>query len=168
MSKPAEAKQLVDSAVAEFGQINILVAYSAVYEFLPLQQITETHFDRMFDLNVRGLVFTTQAAVSAIGERGGSVINIGSMASQAPSSGWFDCYSATKGALDAITRSFAAELGPRKILVNGVLPGPVETEGLQALGSADQFVSQLVNKNAAGPHRAAARYRNGSIVPGFR
>jgi 3-oxoacyl-[acyl-carrier protein] reductase len=149
VSQPAEAKQLIDSAVSEFGQLDILVNNAAVYEFLPLQQITETHFDRMFDLNVRGLVFTTQAAVIAIGERGGSVINIGSMASQAPPPGG-SIYSATKGALDAITRSLAAELGPQKILVNAVLPGPVETEGLRALGSADQFVSQLVSRTPLG------------------
>jgi 3-oxoacyl-[acyl-carrier protein] reductase len=87
VSKPAEAKQLVDAAVSEFGRLDILVNNAGVYEFLPLQQITEQHFDRMFDLNVRGLLFATQAAAGAIGEQGGSIINIGSMASQAPPPG---------------------------------------------------------------------------------
>ena len=149
VSKPAEAKQLVDAAVSEFGRIDILVNNAAVYEFLPLHKITETHFDRMFDLNVRGLLFTTQAAAGAIGEQGGTIINIGSMASlSAPPGG--SVYSATKAALDAITRSLAAELGPRKILVNAVLPGPVETEGAQSMPDWDQFKTQLLPRTPLG------------------
>jgi 3-oxoacyl-[acyl-carrier protein] reductase len=150
VSKPAEAKQLIDAAVTEFGRIDILVNNAGVYEFLPLEQITETHFDRMFNLNVRGLLFATRAAAGAIGERGGSIINIGSMASQAPVPGG-SVYSATKAALDAITRSLAAELGPRKILVNAVLPGPVETEGVKSMGDGgDQFIAQLVSRTPLG------------------
>src|SRR5580698_7240697 len=82
--KPAEAKQLIDAAAAEFGRVDILINNAAVYDLLPLEKITEAHFDRMFNLNVKGLVFATQAAAAAFGERGGSVINIGSMASQTP------------------------------------------------------------------------------------
>jgi 3-oxoacyl-[acyl-carrier protein] reductase len=149
VSKPAEAKQLVDATVSEFGRIDILVNNAAVYEFLPLHLITEAHFDRMFDLNVRGLLFATQAAAAAFGDRGGSIINIGSMASQSPPPGG-SVYSATKGALDAITRSLAAELGPRKILVNAVLPGPVETEGTQAMPEWDQFKTMLVPRTPLG------------------
>jgi 3-oxoacyl-[acyl-carrier protein] reductase len=179
VSKPAEAKQLIDSAVSEFGRVDILVNNAGVYEFLPLEQITEQHFDRMFNLNVRGLLFATQAAANAIGEQGGSVINIGSMASQAPPPGG-SVYSATKGALDAITRSLAAELGPRKILVNAVLPGPVETEGLQSMAAdGDQFIAQLVSRTPLGrigrPHDIAtvvsflasddAGWITGQIIP---
>ena len=150
VSKPVEAKQLIDAAVTEFGRLDILVNNAGVYEFLPLGQITETHFDRMFDLNVRGLLFATQAAANAIGKQGGSIINIGSMASQAPVPGG-SVYSATKAALDAITRSLAAELGPRKILVNAVLPGPVETEGVKSMGGdGDQFIAQLVSRTPLG------------------
>ena len=150
VSKPAEAKQLIDAAVTEFGRLDILVNNAGVYEFLPLEQITETHFDRMFNLNVRGLLFATQAAAGAIGERGGTIINIGSMASQAPVPGG-SVYSATKAALDAVTRSLAAELGPRKILVNAVLPGPVETEGVKSMGGdGDQFIAQLVSRTPLG------------------
>jgi len=149
VSKPSEARQLVDASVSEFGRIDILVNNAAVYEFLPLEQITEQHFDRMFDLNVRGLVFTTQAAAAAMGDHGGSIINIGSMASLgAPAGG--SVYSASKAALDAITRSLAAELGPRKILVNAVLPGPVETEGAQALSNWDQFKAYMVPRTPLG------------------
>jgi 3-oxoacyl-[acyl-carrier protein] reductase len=150
VSKPAEAKQLMDAAVKEFGGLDILVNNAGVYDFLPLEQITEAHFDRMFNLNVRGLLFATQAAAGAIGKRGGSIINIGSMASQTPPPA-ASVYSATKAALDAITRSLAAELGPRKILVNAVLPGPVETEGVKSMGGdGDQFIAQLVSRTPLG------------------
>ena len=81
VSKPAESKELVDAAVSEFGRLDILVNNAGVYDFLPLPQITEAHFDRMFNLNVKGLLFATQAATGAMGEHGGSVVNIGSIAS---------------------------------------------------------------------------------------
>jgi 3-oxoacyl-[acyl-carrier protein] reductase len=158
VSKPAEAKQLIDAAVSEFGKLDILVNNAAVYDFLPLAQITEAHFDRMFDLNVKGLLFTSQAAAAAIGDHGGAIINIGSVASQAtpPAS----CvYSASKGALDVITRALAVELGPKKILVNAVLPGPVETEGTQAMGNWDQFKAMILPQTPLGrvgqPHDIA-------------
>ena len=149
VSKPAEARRLVDAAVSAFGRVDILVNNAGVYEFLPLQDVTEIHFDRMFDLNVRGLLFTTQAAVHAFGDRGGSIVNIGSVASQAPPPGG-SVYSATKGAVDVLTRSLAAELGPKKILVNAVLPGPVETEGTQSLAEWDQFRAQFLPRTPLG------------------
>lgn len=143
VSKPAEAKQLVDAAVSEFGRLDILVNNAGVYDFLPLPQVTEEHFDRMFDLNVKGLLFATQAAAGAMDEHGGSVINIGSMASVlAPPAA--SVYSGTKGAVDVITKSLAAELGPRKILVNAVLPGPVETEGYRATPDVEQIAEVFV------------------------
>jgi 3-oxoacyl-[acyl-carrier protein] reductase len=129
--QPADGRALIAATVAEFGQIDILVNNAGVYEFLRLHDVTEEHFDRLFSLNVRGLVFVTQAAVVAFGEKGGSVINIGSVASQmAPATG--SIYGATKGAVEVLTRSWAAELGKRNIRVNAVLPGPVETEGSKA------------------------------------
>jgi 3-oxoacyl-[acyl-carrier protein] reductase len=149
VSKPGEAKQLIDTTVSEFGRVDILVNNAAVYDFLPLEQVTEAHFDRMFNLNVKGLLFTTQAAAGAFGDRGGSIINIGSMASQTPPPGSV-VYSATKGALDVITKGLAAELGPRKILVNAVLPGPVETEGTQSMDNWDQFKNMLVPRTPLG------------------
>jgi len=149
VSHPGEAKQLIDTTVSEFGRVDILVNNAAVYDFLPLEQVTEAHFDRMFNLNVKGLLFTTQAAAGAFGERGGSIINIGSMASQTPPPGSV-VYSATKGALDVITKGLAAELGPRKILVNAVLPGPVETEGAQSMDNWDQFKNMLVPRTPLG------------------
>ena len=144
VSKPGEAKKLVDATVSQFGHLDILVNNAGVYEFLPLPEITEKHFDRMFDLNVRGLVFTTQAAVNAFGSEGGSVINIGSVASQMAVPGG-SVYSATKGSVDVITSSLAKELCARKIRVNAVRPGLVETEGTHTSGfTSGDFHDQYV------------------------
>jgi 3-oxoacyl-[acyl-carrier protein] reductase len=149
VSKPNEAKQLIDTAVSEFGKLDILVNNAGVYDFLPLPEISETHIDRMFDLNVKGLLFATQAAVNAFGDRGGSIINISSMASlgSIPAT---SVYSATKAAVDSFTRTRAAELGPKKILVNSVLPGPVETEGTQSMPGWEEFQAQLVPQTPLG------------------
>jgi 3-oxoacyl-[acyl-carrier protein] reductase len=117
VSKPADARQLIDATLAEFGRADILVNNAGVYEFRPLPEVDEAHFDRMFDLNVKGLVFATQAAVKAFGENGGTVINISSMASLAATPNG-SVYSATKAAVDSVTRTLAAELGPKKIRVN--------------------------------------------------
>jgi 3-oxoacyl-[acyl-carrier protein] reductase len=122
---------------------------AGVYEFLPLDQVTESHIDRLFDLNVKGLLFTTQAAAAAMGDKGGSIINIGSMASHSPAPGGV-VYSATKGALDVITMGLATELGPKKILVNAVLPGPVDTEGTQSMDNWEQFKAMLVAQTPLG------------------
>jgi 3-oxoacyl-[acyl-carrier protein] reductase len=149
VSKPAEAKALVNAAVTEFGNVDILVNNAGVYEFLPLESITEKHFDRMFDLNVRGLVFATQAAAGAFGKGGGSVINIGSVVSQmAPA--YASVYSATKGAVDVLTKSLAAELGPKSIRVNAVLPGPVETEGTKNMPEFERILAQTLPRTPLG------------------
>jgi 3-oxoacyl-[acyl-carrier protein] reductase len=150
VSKPAEAKQLIEAATSEFGHLDILVNNAGVYEFLPLDQLTEAHFDKMFDLNVKGLLFATQAAAKAMnGNGGGAIINIGSVASLSAPPG-ASVYSASKAALDAITKSLAAELGPRKILVNAVLPGPVETEGTNAWDGWQQFKAESTSRTPLG------------------
>jgi 3-oxoacyl-[acyl-carrier protein] reductase len=149
VSKPAEAKAVVNAAIAEFGKVDILVNNAGVYEFLPLSEVTERHFDRMFDLNVRGLVFTTQAAAAAFGDRGGSVINIGSVASQTPPPG-ASVYSATKGAVDVLTKGLAAELGPKNIRVNAVLPGPVETEGTKNMPEFEPLLAMTLPRTPLG------------------
>jgi 3-oxoacyl-[acyl-carrier protein] reductase len=149
VSRPAEARKLVEAAVGEFGKLDILVNNAGVFEFLPLAAVHEEHFDRQFDLNVKGLLFATQAAANAFGDRGGSVINISSVASMsAPANG--SVYSATKAAVDAVTKSLAAELGPKKILVNSVLPGFTETEGVQAMEGSDQFRAHFVPQTPLG------------------
>lgn len=132
VAKAAEVTALVDQAVAHFGRLDILVNNSGVYEFGALEEISEEHFHRQFNINVLGLLLTTQAAARHMGE-GASVINIGSLVSRIVPPG-SSVYSATKGAVDAITGVLSRELGPRKIRVNSVNPGMVETEGTHAAG----------------------------------
>lgn len=132
VSKTEQAKGLVDAAVREFGRLDVLVNNSGVYEFGAIEEITEEHYHRQFNVNVLGLLLTTQAAVKHIGE-GGSVINISSVVtSLAPPAS--AVYTGTKGAVDAINSVLAKELGPRKIRVNAILPGIVETEGTHTAG----------------------------------
>jgi len=132
VSKPAEAQGLVDAAIKAYGRLDILVNNSGVYQFAPIDDITEEHFHRQFNINVLGLLLTTQAAAKHLGE-GASVINIGSnVTSVLPADS--AVYAGTKGAVDAITGVLAVELGPRKIRVNSINPGAVETEGVHAQG----------------------------------
>jgi 3-oxoacyl-[acyl-carrier protein] reductase len=132
VSKAADAQGLVDAAIKKYGRLDILVNNSGVYEFASLEEITEEHFHRIFNVNVLGVILTTQAALKHLQE-GSSIINIGSGASRItpPNSA---VYTATKGALDAITGVLARELGPRKIRVNSLNPGMVETEGTHSGG----------------------------------
>jgi len=133
IAKKADIERLFSEAKKAFGKVDILVNNAGVYEFLPIEQVTEEHFDKMFDLNVRGLVLASKESVKHFGPEGGSIINISSIAStSAPATG--SIYSATKGAVDTITKSLAKELGPRKIRVNAINPGMVQTEGLEAVG----------------------------------
>jgi 3-oxoacyl-[acyl-carrier protein] reductase len=130
VSKAADAQGIIDSAVETYGRLDILVNNSGVYEFQPLEGITEEHFHRQFNINVLGLLLTTQAAAKHLGE-GASIINIGSIVSRVTPPGTA-VYSGTKGAVDAITGALARELGPKKIRVNTVNPGMVVTEGTQS------------------------------------
>src|SRR6476659_8486791 len=112
-----------------YGKIDILVNNAGVYEFLPLEEASEQHFHRHFDTNVLGMLLVTQEALKHFNAAGGSIINIGSLASSlTPPTAVV--YNATKGAVDAITRTLAKELGPRKIRVNAINPGMVITEGV--------------------------------------
>ncbi len=132
VSKAAEAQKLIDESVKHFGRLDILVNNSGVYEFLPIEAITEDHYNKIFNVNVLGLLLTTQAAVKYLGE-GSSIINISSVVSSLtpPNSA---VYTGTKGAVDAITGVLAKELGPKKIRVNAINPGLIETEGLHTAG----------------------------------
>jgi 3-oxoacyl-[acyl-carrier protein] reductase len=132
VSKAAEAQGIIDAAIKNYGRLDILVNNSGVYEFAPIEGVTEEQFHRIFNINVLGLLLTTQAAVKHLGE-GSSIINVGSVVSRItpPNS---SVYTGTKGAVDAITGVLARELGPRKIRVNALNPGMVETEGVQAAG----------------------------------
>ena len=133
VAKRADIVRLFAETIKAFGKVDILVNNAGVYEFLPLENITEEHFHKQFDLNVLGLLLTTQEAVKHIGPAGGSIINISSVVSTLGSPGG-SVYSATKGAVDAATRALAKELGPRKIRVNAIRPGLVNTEGTSSLG----------------------------------
>jgi 3-oxoacyl-[acyl-carrier protein] reductase len=132
VSKAAEAQGIIDAAVKTYGRLDILVNNSGVYEFTPLEAITEESFHRIFNINVLGLLLVTQAAAKHLGE-GASIINIGSGVTRLtpPNSA---VYTATKGAVDAITGVLAKELGPRRIRVNSINPGIVETEGTVSAG----------------------------------
>jgi 3-oxoacyl-[acyl-carrier protein] reductase len=132
VSKASEAEGIIDAAIKNYGRLDILVNNSGVYEFAPIEAVTEEQFHKMFNINVLGLLLTTRAALKHIGE-GGSIINVGSVASRVtpPAS---SVYTGTKGAVDAITGVLARELGPKKIRVNTINPGMVETEGVHSAG----------------------------------
>jgi 3-oxoacyl-[acyl-carrier protein] reductase len=132
VSKSADAKGIVDAAIEHYGKLDILVNNSGVYAFSPLEDITEDEFHRQFNINVLGLLLTTQAASKHMGE-GSSIINIGSVVSRITPPG-SAIYTGTKGAVDAITGVLSRELGPRKIRVNALNPGMVETEGTHSAG----------------------------------
>jgi 3-oxoacyl-[acyl-carrier protein] reductase len=131
VSKAAEAQGIIDAAIKNYGRLDILVNNSGVYEFAPLEAVTEESF-QLFNINVLGAILTTQAAVKHLGE-GSSIINIGSGVSRLTPA-YSTVYTATKGALDAVTGVLARELGPRKIRVNTINPGVVETEGTHSGG----------------------------------
>jgi 3-oxoacyl-[acyl-carrier protein] reductase len=149
VSKASEAQGIVDAAIKRYHRLDILVNNSGVYEFSPIETVTEEHFHKIFNINVLGLILTTQAAVKHLGE-GGSIINIGSGASRLtpPQS---TVYTGTKGAVDAITGVLARELGPRGIRVNAINPGPVKTEGTDSAGLTDSdFVQSFVAQTPLG------------------
>jgi 3-oxoacyl-[acyl-carrier protein] reductase len=132
VSKAADAKAIVDAAVKKFGRLDILVNNSGVYGFAPIESITEEDFHKHFDVNVLGLLLTTQAAVKHLGE-GSSIINIGSVVTRITPPG-SAVYTGSKGAVDAITGVLSRELGARKIRVNTLSPGIIETEGTHTAG----------------------------------
>jgi 3-oxoacyl-[acyl-carrier protein] reductase len=134
VAKKSEIERLFAETKKAFGKLDVLVNNAGVYEFLPLEQVTEEHFHKQFDLNVLGLLLTTQEAVKHFSATG-SVINISSIAGTAPGP-TTSVYSATKAAVNALTQSLAKELGSRKIRVNSLSPGMIETEGLHAGGIA--------------------------------
>ena len=149
VSKAAEAKAIIDAAVKVFGRLDILVNNSGVYEFGPLESITEEGFHKHFNVNVLGVLLTTQAAATHLKE-GGSVINIGSLVTRVTPPG-SAVYTASKGAVDAITGVLARELGPRKIRVNSINPSLTETEGAQAAGFiGSDFHNSLVAQTPLG------------------
>jgi 3-oxoacyl-[acyl-carrier protein] reductase len=143
LSKEADVRRLFAETKQAFGKLDILVNNAGVYEFAPLENVTAEHFHKQYNLNVLGLLLATQEAVKLFGPTGGSVINISSIAARsAPPA--TSVYSGTKAAVDAITRSLSQELGPRKIRVNSINPGMVDTEGVRSAGiSESEFRKQI-------------------------
>ncbi|HEY6989281.1 MAG TPA: glucose 1-dehydrogenase [Bryobacteraceae bacterium] len=133
VAKAADVERLFAETTKTYGRLDVLVNNAGVYQFAPLGEITEEQFHRHFNTNVLGLLLATQQAAKFFGPEGGSVINIGSTATQVtpPTTA---VYTATKGAVDAVTRVLAKELGPKKIRVNSINPGMVETEGVRSMG----------------------------------
>ncbi|MGD0815380.1 MAG: glucose 1-dehydrogenase [Verrucomicrobiota bacterium] len=138
VAKQADIGRLFAETSKAFGKLDILVNNAGVYEAAPLGEITEESFHRHFNLNVLGLILATQEALKHFGPEGGSIVNISSIVSTLSPAG-MAVYNATKSAVDNLTRTFAKELGPRKIRVNSINPGPVETEGAHAAGMMGQF-----------------------------
>jgi 3-oxoacyl-[acyl-carrier protein] reductase len=143
VSSEADIKRLFAETKKAYGKLDILVNNAGVYEFLPLESITAEHFHKQYNLNVLGLLLTTQEAVKHIPAEGGSIINIGSVAGDNPVATG-SVYSSTKAAVDAITIALSKELGSRKIRVNSVNPGMVETEGFHAAGIAESDFRKMV------------------------
>jgi len=149
VSDPASIPGLIDATVKAFGPIDVLVNNAGVYEFAPLDTVTPESFHKMFDTNVLGLLLTTQAAVAQFSPKGGSVINIGSVAAGGVPTA--SVYSATKGAVDSITGALAQELGAKKIRVNSLNPGMVETEGVHSAGFiGSDFYNDVIAKTPLG------------------
>jgi 3-oxoacyl-[acyl-carrier protein] reductase len=143
VAKKADIDRLFAETEKAFGRLDILVNNAGIYEFSPLDSLTEEHFHKQFNLNVLGLILVSQAALKLFDSAGGSIINLSSVVSTLafPNA---SVYSGTKGAVDAITRSLASELGPRGIRVNAIRPGMVETEGTHAAGIEDSEMKEQV------------------------
>ena len=150
VAKQAEIEHLFVEAKKAFDKVDILVNNAGIYDFSPIESVTEEHFHKQFDLNVLGLILASQAASKHFGAAGGSIINISSVVSVTPVANG-SVYSATKAAVDAVTKSLAKELGPRKIRVNSINPGMVDTEGVRAAGIAESdFRKQVESQTPLG------------------
>ena len=150
VAKASDVEKIFAETKQAFGRLDILVNNAGVYNFLPLEEVTEEDFHRHFNINVLGLLLATREAAKLFGDEGGSVINIGSVVSDLTPPDTV-VYTATKGAVDAVTRVLAKELGPRKIRVNAIKPGLIETEGTHATGIiGSDFEKQSVARTPLG------------------
>src|SRR5262245_35498918 len=142
LSKEPDIRRLFAETKKAFGKLDILVNNAGIYDFQPLENVTPQHFHKQFDLNVLGLLLASQEAAKQFGASGGSIVNISSVAAAGFATA--SVYSATKASVNAITRALAQELGPRKIRVNSVNPGMVETEGVHAAGITESDMRKQV------------------------
>ncbi len=143
IANESDVKRLFAETKKAFGRVDILVNNAGIYEFVPLENVTAEHFHKLFDLNVLGLLLASREASKLFGPEGGSIVNISSVVSTlgVPTG---SVYGATKAAVDAVTRSLAKELGPRKIRVNSINPGMVETEGLKSAGMQESDFRKMI------------------------
>jgi len=149
VAEPEAIGPLVATVARELGPITTLVNNAGIYEFSPIEAVTPEHFHKQFNVNVLGLLLTTQAALQHFSPKGGSIINIGSVA--ADGVGTASVYSATKGAVDSVTQALAQELGPKQIRVNSLNPGMIETEGVHAAGFiGSDFQKEVVTRTPLG------------------
>jgi len=147
VSKQADITRLFAETKKAYGRLDILVNNAGIYDFAPIEAVTEDSFHKQFNLNVLGLLLTTKEALKFFGDKGGSVINISSAISTLTPPNT-SVYTATKGAVDVITRTLSKELGPRKIRVNAINPGMIETEGVHAAGFAEGDFRKWVETQA--------------------
>ena len=150
VAKKAEIESLFAETKNAFGHVDVLVNSAGIYEFAPIEAITAEHFHKQFDLNVLGLLLTTQEALKIFSPAGGSIVNISSVVSTFTPPG-SAVYAGTKAAVDALTKVLAKELGPRKIRVNSINPSMVETEGTQGAGLTEsEFRTQIEKQTPLG------------------
>ncbi|MBI3566112.1 MAG: glucose 1-dehydrogenase [Elusimicrobia bacterium] len=148
MSDGAQAKGLVEAAFKEFGRLDILVNNAGRADFMPMDGVDAAHVKAQFDLNVNGPIFATQAAAARFPKEGARVINVSSVVARSSFAG-ASVYSATKAALNALTRVWAAELGPKGVTVNAVAPGPVETDMMKSVVS-DEMKNGMIARTPLG------------------
>ena len=150
VSKEADVTRLFAETKKAFGRLDVLVNNAGIYEFAPIENVTAEHFHKMYDLNVLGLLLATREAVKLIGPAGGSIINVSSVVARSPQP-TTSVYSSTKAAVDAVTIALSLELGPKKIRVNSINPGMVETEGTQSTGIiGSDFHKQVTGQTPLG------------------
>jgi len=149
VSDPSQAEALVDATVGELGRLDILVNNAGTSSFAPIAAVDEAHVRSQFALNVNGPLFTTRAAVSRFPDTGGRVINVSSLVARRALAGT-SVYAATKSALDALTRVWAVELGPKAITVNAVAPGPIETDMMRRAGIGDDVKQAMIARTPLG------------------
>jgi 3-oxoacyl-[acyl-carrier protein] reductase len=144
VAEAADVKRIFETAVSAFGAVEVVVNNAGVYSFGPIEGFTEEDYQHQFGTNVKGVFLSIQESLKHFPESGGSIINISSQISIGPKP-YSSVYAATKAALDVLSESLAMELAPRKIRVNVVSPGPVETEGFVTSGAkGSDFVNRLV------------------------
>jgi 3-oxoacyl-[acyl-carrier protein] reductase len=151
ISKQTDVKELFKETMSVFGRLDVLVNNAGIYEFALLEQFSEDSYRQIFEINVLGILLTSQEAVKAFGDHGGSIINISSYAANRPDP-YSVVYGASKGAVNSITTSLSQELGPKLIRVNAIQPGGVLTEGVQKLGALEDSepVKQMISRSALG------------------